>query len=138
MRCDCNCKICDNLVYSTAVTYTAPNLVITVPSDFAYTRGRKVCIVVAQAIPAATTVDAPVVIKIGAGAVLYPLVNCNGIPVTARSIRSRRRYSACVVTNMTSGVFRLFRNLCNSDQNVLGALTGVAPVAPAQSDEPTE
>lgn len=135
MGCNCDCKICNNMVYSTAVTYTAPNLVITVPADFTYTRGRRVCIVVAQSIPATTVVDAPVVIRIGAGTVLYPLVNCNGIPVTARYIRPRRKYGTCVVTNATSGVFRLFKNLCGLEQNVLGALTGVAPVAPTEPEE---
>lgn len=131
MGCKNVCDLCRNFVPSTAVTYTAPNLVVTVPSDRTYGNGCKECILIAQVIPAETTVDAPVVIQIGTGTQLYPLVNCNGIPVTARQIRYRRKYCTRVVTNTTSGIFRLFTNLCDSRANVLGALTGTAPAAPA-------
>lgn len=130
MGCKSVCDVCRNFVPSAAVTFTAPNLVITVPSDRTYGNGCKECILIAQPIPAATTVDAPVVIKIGTGTQLYPLVNCNGIPVTARQVRYRRKYCTRVVTNATSGIFRLFTNLCDSRANVLGALTGTAPAAP--------
>lgn len=131
MGCKNTCDLCKNLVLSTAVTFTAPNLVITVPDTIAYPNCAKRCLVIAQAIPDATTVDAPVVIQIGTGTELYPLVNCNGIPVTARQVRTRRKYCTRVVTNTTTGVFRLFTNLCDSQANVLAALTGTAPAAPA-------
>lgn len=132
MGCKSTCDLCKNLVISTAVTFTAPNLVIRVPdtASASYPNGCKRCIVVAQAIPAATTVDAPVVVQIGTGTQLYPLVNCNGIPVTARYIKPRRKYCTRVVTSATSGVFRLLTNLCCSAGNVLSALTGTAPAAP--------
>ena len=66
MSCKPVCKLCPNLILSQAVTFTGGNLVINLPAG-SYNNGQKYCIVVAQAIPAATTINAPVVVTIGAG-----------------------------------------------------------------------
>ena len=74
MACKPVCKLCDKLIISQSVTFTGGNLVINLPAG-SYGNGCKYCIVIAQAIPAATTINAPVVITIGTGTVLYPLTN---------------------------------------------------------------
>ena len=58
MSCKPVCRLCDNLVLSQAVTFTGGNLEINLPAG-AYNNGEKYCIVVAQAIPDTTTINAP-------------------------------------------------------------------------------
>ena len=70
MSCKNVCKLCSHLVISQAVAFTGGNLVITLPAGN-YNNGEKYCIVVAQSIPEATTISAPVVIQIGTGTTLY-------------------------------------------------------------------
>ena len=72
MACRNICKLCPKLIISQTVAFTGGNLVITIPAG-SYNNNCKYCIVVAQAIPATTTINAPVVIQIGTGAQLYPL-----------------------------------------------------------------
>lgn len=100
------CSLCSKFIISTAVAFTGGNLVITIPQA-AYNNNTKYCIVVAQAIPATTTISAPVVIQVGTGTQLYSLVKRNCRPVTACGIRTRTRYSVCVETTATSGIFRM-------------------------------
>ena len=70
MACKNVCKLCDKLIISTAVTFTpGTGLIITIPAG-AYNDGCKYCIVIAQSIPAATTISAPVFIQIGTGTAL--------------------------------------------------------------------
>src|SRR5699024_12880197 len=89
MACKTVCKLCNNLVISTAVAFTGGNLVITLPAG-SYTNGCKYCIVIAQAIPDTTTINAPVVIQIGTGTEQYPLTKCNCAQVTACRSEERR------------------------------------------------
>lgn len=100
------CRLCKNLIISTAVAYdaTTNTLNITIP-DGTYSNCCKYCIVVGQAIPAATTIGATVYIFTNGGS--FQLVGRNCAPVTAAQIRTRTRYSAVVQTTTTSGVFRL-------------------------------
>lgn len=109
MACKDVCKLCDKLIISDAVTYTAAtnSLVIDIPAG-TYYRGCKYCIVVAQTIPEATTINALVYVSIGGDVTnLYPLVRSNCSQVTACSIRTRTKYSTCVVTDTATGSFRL-------------------------------
>lgn len=130
MACKNICRLCNRLILSTAVAYTAPNLVITIPAG-SYLDNEKYCIVIAQAIPATTPVDAPVVIQIGDGTELYPLNTCDCRPVTARSIRTRTKYSTVVKTTTTTGVFRLLGKLCN----LADGLRAIDGTTPAQKGE---
>ena len=125
MACKPVCKLCDKIRISTAVTYTAPNLIITLPQG-SYESDEKYCIVVAQNIPADTTINAPVFIQIGTGTELYPLERCNCSQAVACSIRTRTRYSTKVVTSPTSGAFRLLGRICCSPNNDLLAIDGTA------------
>lgn len=121
-----NCKLCDRLIISQAVTFTAPNLIINLPAG-AYQNGEKYCIVVAQAIPDATTITAPVFVTIGDGTELYPLNRCNGVQATASGIRTRTRYATRVATTTTGGAFRLLGKICCYPTDSLTAIDGTAP-----------
>lgn len=112
MSCKNICRLCNKLILSTAVTYNAPNLQISIPEG-SYYNGEKYCIVIAQNIPEETPVNAPVTISIVNGTQVYPLVNCNCAQATARQLRTRTKYSTIVHTDATSGTFRLIGKLCN-------------------------
>lgn len=128
MACKDVCRLCDKRIISTAVTFTGGNLVITIPAGN-YANGCKYCIVIAQATPSATTINAPVVIQIGTGAVQYPLTNRCCEQVTACDVKTRTKYSTVVVTSATGGYFRMIGNLSCSPNNRLRSINGTAPVA---------
>lgn len=130
MACKNVCKLCDNLVISTAVAFTGGNLVITIPAG-SYTNGCKYCIVIAQTIPDTTTINAPVVIQIGAGTEQYPLTKRNCAQVTACGVRTRTKYCTVVSTNATGGTFKLLGKPSCAPDNSLAAIDGTAPAAPA-------
>lgn len=126
MSCKPVCKLCDKLVTSQDVTFDGTNLVINIPAG-SYGDGCKYCIVVAQTIPAATTINAPVVVTIGDGTVLYPLTRCDCAQVTACGIRTRTRYSTRVITTPTGGSFRLMGKTCCAPNNALLSIDGTTP-----------
>jgi hypothetical protein len=126
MSCKNVCRLCRNLVISADVTYTAPNLIINIPAG-SYGNCEKYCLVIAQAIPDATTITAPVFITIGDGTELYPLNRCDGTQVTANEIRTRTRYATRVSTSATTGAFRLLGRLCGTRDVNLAAIDGTAP-----------
>ena len=125
-----NCRLCDRLIISQAVTFTAPNLIINLPAG-AYQNCERYCIVVAQSIPDATTINAPVFITIGDGTELYPLNRCNGVQATASGIRTRTRYATRVATTATGGAFRLLGKICCYPTDSLPSIDGTAPAAAA-------
>ena len=123
MSCKNVCRLCNKLIISDAVTFTAgTGLIIDIPAS-TYFNCEKYCIVVAQAIPDTTTITAPVFISIGGDATtLYPLVRRNCQQATACNIRTRTKYSVCVATNVTSGVFRLLGDVGCVGAEVLPSL----------------
>lgn len=130
MACKPVCKLCQKLVLSQSVTFTSGNLVINLPAG-AYNNNQKYCIVVAQSIPSTTTINAPVVITIGTGTTLYPLTRKDCRQVMACGIRTRTRYSVCVVTTATGGTFRMLGEPCCAPNNVLTSINGTTPTTPA-------
>lgn len=127
MACKNVCKLCDKLIISTAVTFTAgTGLIITIPEG-AYNDNCKYCIVVAQSIPATTTISAPVFIQIGTGTQLYSVNKCDCTQLTACGIRTRIKYSMCVETTPTSGTFKLLGKPCCQPNNNLRSINGTAP-----------
>ena len=130
MACKNVCKLCDNLIISQAVTFADGTLTINLPAG-SYADRQKVCIVIGQTIPAATTITAPVVITIGEGTEEYPLVNRCCAQVTACGIRTRTRYSTVVSTSATGGTFKMLGDPCCSPDNRLAAIDGTAPDAAA-------
>lgn len=124
MACENVCKLCNKLIISDAVTYTAAtnSLTIDIPAG-TYYRGQKYCIVVAQAIPDTTTITALVYISIGGDTTtLYPLVRCNCTQVTACSMRTRTKYSTVVVTDSATGSFKLLGDVPCSPNSALASL----------------
>lgn len=127
MSCKNVCRLCPNLIISESVVFTAgTGLIINIPEG-SYRDGCRYCIVVAQTIPAETTITAPVFVTVGDGAVLYPLNLCDCTQATACSIRTRTKYSTRVETSATTGVFRLLGKVACSPNNNLTAIDGTAP-----------
>ena len=90
MSCKNICRLCPNLIISESVVFTAgTGLIINIPEG-SYRERCRYCIVVAQAIPDATTINSLVYITIGDGTELYPLNQCDGAQVTAISLERER------------------------------------------------
>ena len=122
MSCPTYKTLCNRLVISDAVTFADGTLTIDIPNK-AYNDGEKYCIVVAQSLPAETTINAPVVITIGGGTTTYPLLKCDCTPVTSCAINTRTRYSTIVRTGVSSGSFVLTGRIsCSQCGNTLTSL----------------
>lgn len=124
--CKNNCKICPNIVISTAVTVVTVDgtdtLVIDIPAG-SYRDCQRICLIVAQTIPLTATIAMPVAISIGGDTTtVYPLVGCDCAQVTACAIRTRTRYPVRVSTTATGGVFKVLRGLSCAPNNALGAI----------------
>lgn len=132
MACKNVCRLCNHLAISTAVAFTGGNLVITLPAN-SYQDGEKVCIVIAQTIPAETTINAPVVVQIGTGTELYPLTTRNCAQVSACGVRTRTRYATRVVTSAVGATFRMLGNPSCSPNYNLQSINGTAPTEVAGS-----
>lgn len=130
MSCQNICKLCSKLVISNSVTFANGNLIINLPAG-AYQNGEKYCIIVAQTIPDTTTINSPVVVTIGTGTQQYPLTRTDCSQVTACGIRTRTKYSVCVSTNATGGVFKMLGKPHCYPRNNLPSINGTAPAAPA-------
>ena len=124
--CKGNCELCPRLIISSAVSFTAGNLEINIPTG-TYNNGCKYCIVVAQSIPTTATVGAPVYVTIGTDTTLYPLNKCDCSQATVCSMRTRTKYPVVVMTTGTGGSFKLLRKICCAPANNLASL----PVAAA-------
>lgn len=128
-NCIKNCRLCRNLVISTAVTVvtvdSVDTLVVDIPAGF-YANCRKICLVIAQTIPTAATIGMPVAISIGGDTTtVYPVVGCDCAQVTACALRTRRKYPLRISTTATSAVFKSLGGLSCSPNNNLE----VIPVA---------
>ena len=126
MSCRSVCKLCNRLVISDAVTFANGTLTVDLPAG-SYSDGCKYCIVIAQAIPATTTIAAPVVFTIGGGTEAYPLVNRCCAQVTACGIRTRTKYSTVLATSATGATFKMLGVPCCSPDNRLASVDGTAP-----------
>ena len=121
-------RLCDRLIISQAVTFADGTLAINLPAG-SYGNGCRYCIVVAQTIPAATTITAPVVITIGDGTEEYPLTNTCCAQLTACAIRTRTKYPVLVATDATGGTFKVTGRVACAPNNSLAAIDGTAPAA---------
>lgn len=106
-ECIKNCKLCPRLILSTAINFdtTTNTLIVNLPAGN-YGNCEKYCIVLAQAIPTAATINAPVVFTIAGGTTQYAFINNNCTPILASQIRTRRKYPTRVATNVGTGVFK--------------------------------
>ena len=136
-ECVRNCRLCDKFVLSLAITFDGTNLVVNLPAN-AYQNYCKYCIVLAQAIPEATTINAPVVFTIGDGTTTYPFVNCDCSPIYASQVRTRRIYSTRVNTSVNDGVFK-YIGKCKLPSNATTLVQSIpvaettTPIAPASA-----
>ena len=107
MECIRNCKLCNNLILSTAINYDAAtnSVLVGLPAN-TFENCQKYCIVLAQAIPEAATINSQVLFTIGTNPTQYPFVNKNCEPVYATQIRTRRIYPIKVNTSINTGVFK--------------------------------
>ena len=82
--CNCTGRLCKRFLFATTATFAAGTLTINIPQG-TYANGNRYCLVIGTALPDATTINAPVVITIGAGTATYPLrselVKALGVPV---------------------------------------------------------
>lgn len=126
--CKSSCKLCKRLIISDDVDFVAgTGLIIEIPNG-TYADGEKYCIVVAQTIPAETTITAPVFISIGGVlTTLYPLNNVDGVQVTACGIKTRTRYSTVVRTTTAGGSFNLLGRIFCYPKGNLPALPVPTP-----------
>lgn len=146
------CRLCDRLIISQSVTVVTVDgtdtLVIDLPQR-AYNCGEKYCIIVAQTIPTTATIQMPVAFSIGGvTTTVYPFVQCECQQITACGVRTRTKYSTCVVTTATGGSFRLMgrvqcyptNNLMSLPVETVAAATPTTPanVAVAAYSAPTE
>lgn len=132
-NCTNSCRLCDRLIISDSVTVVGTDLVIDIPAG-SYGNCDSYCIVVAQTIPDAATINMPVSIGIGGiTTTLYPLVDKCGIQLVASELRTRTRYKTCVRTSATGGVFRLFNKVCDRTTNNLTALPAPTEAAGAEA-----
>lgn len=132
---NCAGRLCPRFIISQAVTFAADTLTVNLPAG-SYADGQRYCIVVAQALPAETTITAPVVVTIGDGTVEYPLVTRCGVQVQAGGLRTRYRYPVVVATDATGGAFKLLANVCGMTANRIAAIDGTDSVTtpPAGGD----
>lgn len=133
------CKLCPRLIISQSVSVITVDgtdtLVIDLPQR-AYNNGCKYCIIIAQSIPTTATIQMPVAFSIGGvTTTVYPFVQCECQQITACGVRTRTKYSTCVSTTATGGVFRLLGRVCCYPSNDLLSLpvatAAVASVTPA-------
>lgn len=114
MSCIKNCKLCDRLTITQAITFNAAvnQLIVDIPAN-AYANREKYCIVFAQNIPTNATLNAQVVFTIGGDQTVgYPFLNKDCTPVYASQIRTRRVYPTRVSTTVGSGVFKYVGERC--------------------------
>lgn len=129
--CNTSC-LCKCIVISQSVSFANNELAINLPAG-AYENGGHYCLVIAQEIPAETTIAANVVITIGTDTTTtYPLVNGNCVNVQAYQISSRTKYPTTVATNVGEGVFKLNRNI-----NCIKCSSNAAPALPIQTTTET-
>lgn len=126
MACKPICRMCDKFVATDSITFAGGVVIINLPAGD-YRNNTKYCIFLNQPIPTTATIGSEIVVTIGTGTEQYPLVKRNCRPATACNLRTRTKYSVCVETSATSGIFRLLGDPCCAPSNNLLFINGTAP-----------
>ena len=113
-------------VTAEAITFEDGTLTINVPQRV-FNSGCPYFLRLVDEIPAETTIGAAVVITIGTGAIQYPLIGCDGVPLTAERIRSGYSYPIKLVSNSTTGAFKLLGPLCYGKNRTAFSVDGTDP-----------
>lgn len=111
-----------------AVTFADDTLTINLPQR-SYNSGCPYFLRLIENIPAETTIGALVVITIGTGAVEYPLLDCQGVQVTAERLRSGYSYPVAVVGTNANGAFKVIAPLVFRKYNAAVSLDGTDTAA---------
>lgn len=111
-----------------AITFADDTLTINLPQR-SYNSGCPYFLRLIEDIPAETTIGALVVITIGMGTVEYPLLDCQGVQVTAERLRSGYSYPVTVVGTNANGAFKVIAPLVFRKFNAAVSLDGTAPAA---------
>lgn len=132
-----NCKLCKNLVLSSSITFNGTSLVVNLPEN-SYRNNCCYCIVLAQSIPEATTINAPVIFSIGAGATEYPFLNCDCTSIYASQVRTRTKYKVKVNTAVGTGVFKYVGNCClpNNATTIADSIPVTTPTTVSTTNTP--
>lgn len=109
-----------------AITFADDTLTINLPQR-TYNSGCPYFLRLLDEIPPETTIGADVVITIGTGTVEYPLLDCNGVQVTAERLRTGYSYPVVVVSSGANGAFRLLAPLRYSTFNAAFSIDGTEP-----------
>lgn len=111
-----------------AVTFAGDTLTINLPQR-TYLASFPYFLRLVDAIPDETTIGADVVLTIGAGTVEYPLLDVNGVQVTAERLRSGYSYPVTVVNSGANGAFKLLARLLYSRYTAAFSVDGTVPAA---------
>lgn len=111
MECIKNCKLCKKFILSTAINYdaTTNTVIVGLPAN-TFENCQRYCIVLAQTLPEAATINSQVVFTIGTNTTQYPFLNKNCAPVYVSQVRTRRIYPIKVNTTINEGVFKYVGN----------------------------
>lgn len=109
-----------------AVTFADGTLTINLPQR-SYNSGCPYFLRLIDEIPETTTIGSPVVTTIGTGTVEYPLLDCQGVQVTAERLRAGYSYPVAVVGTATNGAFRIVAPLIFSKFRAAISLDGTDP-----------
>lgn len=109
-----------------AITFAAGVLTINLPQR-SYNSGCPYFLRLIGEIPAEATIGALVVVTIGDGTVEYPLLDCNGVQITAERLRTGYSYPIAVVGTNTNGAFKVISPLIYRKYNAAISLDGTDP-----------
>lgn len=108
------------------ITFAADTLTINLPQR-SYNSGGPYFLRLDAEIPTDATIGALVVITIGEGTVEYPLLDCQGVQITAERLRSGYSYPIAVVGTNANGAFKIISPLIYRKYNAAVSLDGTAP-----------
>ena len=122
MSCNTACRECDRKVYVSTITFAAGTLTLNFPDSMSYVNGCKYCFVLTTDLPDTATVNAPVVVTVGAGTTEFPLFDRCGRQVVVQQLRTRRRYPVRISTTATGGSVTALCCLPDVDGTALATL----------------
>ena len=103
-------RVCPRTIISDDVTFAAGVLTINIPAG-TYLNRFRYNLVIADTVPDETTAASTIVVTIGDDATTYPLLLCNGVQATYRSMLPRTRFVYPVVFSTEQGGGGSFRLL---------------------------
>lgn len=103
--CGCSTNVCSNLVVSTSVQISGSQMVVTIPQA-TYTNNQKLCILIAQDIPASAT-PLPVVIAVTGSSINIPYRTICGHNVFSDQLIKGKIYPSYAATDSQTFVCRI-------------------------------